>query len=101
MNFSLAGQSSLQKYMPDTPECENNPETDGWIRRFTACEPRLSEAVELYKESGFEVLLVPLPAKTTADNCIKIREEKECMECYRGVEEKYRIIYTKSKMPPS
>lgn len=91
----------MQKYMPDTPEYENDPEADGWTRRFVACEPRLSEAVELYKESGFEVLLVPLPVKTTADKCIKTPEEKECMECYSGVEEKYRIIYTKPKIQSS
>ena len=33
----------------------------GWTRRFIACEPRLSESVELYESLGFEVLLEPLP----------------------------------------
>ncbi len=87
--------------MPDTPKCENRTEADGWTRRFVACEPRLSEITELYKESGFEVLLVPLRAKTADDGCIKTREEKECMECYRGAEEKYRIIYTKPEIESS
>jgi len=35
----------------------------GWERRFIACEPRLSEMVEMYKEIGFEVILEPLPSK--------------------------------------
>jgi ribosomal protein S18 acetylase RimI-like enzyme len=42
----------------------------GWERRFIATEPRLREAIELYEEIGFEVLL-----------------ERE----------RYRIIYTRAK----
>ncbi len=83
--------------MPENLKYENNPETDGWTRRFIACEPRLSEAIELYKESGFEVLLVNLPSKKTANNRIKNQEEKECSECFDGAEENYRIIYTRPK----
>ena len=32
-------------------------EEEGWVKRFTTDEPCLSEAVEQYKEIGFEVLL--------------------------------------------
>lgn len=31
----------------------------GWQKRFTASEPRVSEAVELYESMGFEVLVLP------------------------------------------
>ena len=33
---------------------------EGWTRQFTSDEPRLSEAVELYKSLGFEVHLEPV-----------------------------------------
>jgi hypothetical protein len=81
--------------MPNNLEYENNPEASGFTRRFIACEPRLSEAIELYKESGFEVLLVSLPPKKTAHDCVKEQEKEECLECFNGIEEKYRIIYTR------
>lgn len=76
-------------------EYENNPEAGGWTRRIVACEPRLSEVIELYKESGFEVLLKNMPPKKTADDCVKEQEKEECRECFDGFEEKYRIIYTR------
>jgi hypothetical protein len=31
----------------------------GWTRRFTALGRRLNEAVELYRQLGFEILLEP------------------------------------------
>jgi hypothetical protein len=33
---------------------------EGWTRQFMADEPRLSEAVELYKSLGFEVHFEPV-----------------------------------------
>lgn len=32
-------------------------EAEGWIRRFTAMGPRLSEAIELYRALGYELRL--------------------------------------------
>ena len=87
--------------MPDLPEYEDNPETGGWTRRFIACEPRLSEAIELYRESGFEVLLVDLSTEKSGIDCVKNKEKHECRKCFTDVEEKYRIIYTKPKNHPS
>ena len=81
--------------MSDDVTHEENPEANGWTRRFTACEPRLSEAIELYRASGFEVLLVNLQPEKTANNCISHLEKEECRECFNGVEEKYSIIYTR------
>ncbi|MEW5761536.1 MAG: hypothetical protein AB1779_12305 [Candidatus Thermoplasmatota archaeon] len=55
---------------------------EGWIKQFIACEPRLSEAVEIYKELGYEVRLEPVDL-----------ESNECMECYKKEPEKYKTIY--------
>jgi hypothetical protein len=57
----------------------------GWTRQFIACEPRLSEVVELYKSLGFEVKLED----------IKKNEEEKCMICYEPG--KYKIIYTRPR----
>lgn len=71
-----------------------NPVKDGWTRRFIACEPRLSEAVELYRETGFEVLLAELPEETGCEDCTE-DDEQGCRICYRGDEDRYRVIYTR------
>ena len=70
-------------------------EKEGWTQRFVASEPRLSEVVELYKESEFEVHLEPLPQKTDCGICEGNREGTECRICFEGVEEQYRIIFTR------
>ena len=85
----------MQKKMADPLKYENNLEDSGWTRRFTACEPRLSETVELYKESGFEVLVVNLPSKKVVSNCKKNDEKFKCRKCFDGIGEKYRVIYTR------
>ena len=81
--------------MADSLKYEDNLEASGWTRRFTACEPRLSETVELYRESGFEVLLVNLPSEKVGIDCKKNYEKYECRKCFDRAEEKYRIIYTR------
>ena len=44
---------------------------DGWKKQFVANEPRLSEAVALYKEAGFEVALRDMPpAKGPAEGTV-------------------------------
>jgi hypothetical protein len=58
----------------------------GWTRQFVADEPRLSEAAELYRSLGMEVLLAPLPVEG---------EEGECRACLEGAPELYRVIYTR------
>jgi hypothetical protein len=67
--------------------------TAGWEKRFVACEPRLSEAVDLYKDIGFEVHLEPLPdgAELEASSC----EANGCTACFDVDRERYRIIFTK------
>jgi hypothetical protein len=67
---------------------------EGWTKRFVAREPRLSEAVELYRSMGYEVYLEPLPMVdcTSADE-----ESGECRACFKGFEDKYKTIYTRPK----
>jgi hypothetical protein len=61
-------------------------EKAGWARQFTADEPRLSEAVEEYRELGFEVLLEPLDPLETAG---------ECTRCLMADRDRYKVIYTR------
>jgi hypothetical protein len=68
----------------------------GWEKRFVACEPRLSEMVDMYREIGFEVHLEPLPAREDpraeeGASC----EEKGCTACFDADPERYRVIFTR------
>ncbi len=56
----------------------------GWQRCFVADEPRLSEALETYREIGFEVIVVPIRA-----------DDGECNECMRACPEAFRVIYVR------
>lgn len=56
----------------------------GWERRFVYDEPRLSEAVEIYRELGFEVLLVPIAP-----------DDSECTECMLQEPGRFQVIYTR------
>lgn len=69
---------------------------EGWVRQFIANEPRLSEAVELYKQSGFEVHLESVPAAEERDRCPQ-GEAGECRVCFEGNEDRYKVIYTRPK----
>ncbi|KYH36566.1 MAG: hypothetical protein AYL30_007420 [Candidatus Hecatellales archaeon B24] len=60
----------------------------GWIRQFTASEPRLSEAVELYESLGYEVKLEP---------AIPSEANEACRECL--LYEDCKTIYTRPKKP--
>jgi hypothetical protein len=65
---------------------EEELKREGWLKRFTIDEPRLSEAVEEYKELEFEVLLEPVDPSSG-----------ECTECLAASPECYRTIYTRPK----
>jgi hypothetical protein len=71
----------------------------GWEKRFIACEPRLSEMADMYREIGFEVLLEPLPTKEEieAQDCGTSCDEKGCTVCYGADTTRYRIIFTRRK----
>jgi len=72
-------------------------EKEGWVKQFVASEPRLSEAVELYRELGFEVHLEPLPKAQACDTCAgpEKPDQGECRVCFDGFEDLYKIIFTR------
>lgn len=70
-------------------------EEQGWSRQFVASEPRLSEAVQMYQELGFEVHLEPLAKEPECKSCAGPEEEEECRVCFEGVEDQYKIIFTR------
>lgn len=78
-------------------------ERQGWVRQFVANEPRLSEAVALYEELGFEVHLEPLPKGLECGTCAGTDgpgEQGACRVCFEGFEEPYRILYTRPRKNP-
>ncbi len=72
-------------------------ESKGWRKQFVASEPRLSEAVQIYEEAGFEVHLEPLPKEPRCESCAGEENKKECRICFEGSEDQYRIILTRPK----
>lgn len=68
---------------------------EGWTCQFTAGEPRLSEAVALYEESGFDVHLEPLPSGGEPDLLPLIDSGDGCVKCFEGFEDQYKIIFTR------
>jgi hypothetical protein len=61
-------------------------ESEGWVRQFTADEPRLSEAVGEYKELGFDVLAEPIDSAELGG---------ECASCLMADCDRYKVIYTR------
>ncbi|MFQ6074449.1 MAG: hypothetical protein ACE5KC_04435 [Candidatus Bathyarchaeia archaeon] len=61
---------------------------EGWKRQFTTDEPRLSEAVELYRSLGYEVRLEP---------AVFNEENELCRTCIRADCRKYKTIYIRRK----
>lgn len=72
-------------------------EREGWTKQFVACEPRLTEAVEMYKEAGFDVHLEPLPKEAECETCAGEEDKDECRICFEGFEDQYKIIFTRPK----
>jgi hypothetical protein len=65
---------------------EEELKKEGWEKRFTIDEPRLSEIVEQYKQVGFEVLLEPVDTSS-----------EECIRCISAFHDRYKTIYTRQK----
>lgn len=63
-------------------------EKAGWQRQFTTEEPRLSEAVELYRELGYEVRLEPACGELPLP---------ECALCYETFCDKYKTIFIRRR----
>ena len=60
---------------------------EGWEKRSTTDEPRLSELVKMYEEIGFEVLL----------ESFEPDKEPGCSECMKISPQRYQTIYTCKK----
>lgn len=74
-------------------EREKELRRKGWTRQFVANEPRLSEAVELYLATGYEIHLDPL----TRGGEIDLHGCDGCTACFDGFEDQYKVIYTRLK----
>ena len=61
-------------------------QAQGWERCFIADEPRLSEAVETYREIGYEVTVVPVPL-----------DDDGCTECIALDPNRYRLILIRKR----
>ena len=75
----------------------NALETEGWLRRFTASEPRLSEAVQTYRDLGLEILLVPILDVCRAEGKTDDAEITSCISCFEADDDpdKYKVIFTR------
>ncbi len=69
---------------------------EGWKKQFVASEPRLSEAVDMYEQAGFDVHLEPLPKEPECESCGGTEGVlDDCRICFEGVEDQYKIIFTR------
>jgi hypothetical protein len=59
----------------------------GWEKKATCDEPRLTELVELYKEIGLEVHLEPFDAAI----------ENGCAGCMQQFPDRFKTIYTRKQ----
>ncbi len=77
--------------MGSTPKNYNHAEliSQGWERRFSAEDPRLTEMTNYYNSIGFETLVV--------DGVIG--DESQCRSCFKvsGFEGKFKTLYTRAK----
>jgi hypothetical protein len=72
--------------MSNLEKREEELRKEGWVKQFTASEPRLSEAVELYESLGFEVHLEPVRPEELSE---------ECKACFEFAPEECKTIYTR------
>lgn len=80
-----AGRPLLTQIMSETTA--ERLAKEGWTRQFTASEPRLSEAVQIYEALGYEVRREPVDPKELPSAA--------CRECYLAQSGQYRTIYTR------
>jgi len=65
---------------------DNRLTAEGWVRQFSASEPRLSEAVASYRELGFEVRLEPVELRPP---------DGSCRSCLIDCPDHVKVIYTR------
>ena len=71
--------------MPKTPE--EKLIGDGWVKKATYDNPRLSEMVAMYAEIGLEVHLEPFNAEN----------EKGCTGCMQFFPDQFKTIYIRKR----
>jgi len=74
-------------------------EKEGWVKQFVANEPRLSEAVDLYKDLGL-TCTSSLSRRTGVRHLCRdggVPREGECRVCFEGFEDQYKIIFTRRR----
>jgi len=81
-----AGRQGVRVNIVQEMSREEELKKEGWEKRFTIDEPRLSEMVDQYKELGFEVLLEPVDTSS-----------EECTTCITAFHDRYKTIYTRQR----
>ena len=61
-------------------------EKEGWIKRTTIDEPRLSEIISEYESLGYEVHLEPVKLEDLGE---------ECKRCYLSQIDKLKTVYVR------
>ncbi len=86
----MKGSKVLRKKEDRSGKTDNNPMDEliknGWEKRATYDEPRLTEMVEMYEEIGLTVHLEP----------VDLLNKPRCSDCFKATPEKYKTIYTRS-----
>ena len=72
----------------DHSKVEEDLKRKGWVKQFTTDEPRLSEAVELYKSLGYEVRL---------EKAVLNEDNETCRTCFLVDCDKCKTIYIRRK----
>jgi len=63
-------------------------EKQGWVKRTTIDEPRLSEITELYTSLGFEVRVEP----------VKLDElDEDYKKCYKNIIDELKTVYVRKR----
>ena len=84
--FYLKSLVQLEAFSLYGDSMSEDLEKEGWIKRTTIDEPRLSEIILEYESLGYEVHLEP----------VKLEDlEKECKRCYQSQIDKLKTVYVR------
>jgi hypothetical protein len=76
-------------------------EGEGWTKQFAASEPRLSEAVDVYRELGLEVHVAPILREDLEDSecgsCPGKDDADDCPSCLEDFKKIYKVIFTRPR----
>lgn len=83
-------KSRTEKKIPKNKNRHVELEEHGWMRRFVADEPRLSEAVQLYESLGYEVRLETAALDGANNECETCLIHQDC--------DRYGTIYIRKRI---